>query len=246
MINSTTHPSGKIITYNGRFHTYYIEGKPSIKFISVTTLINKFFQEFNALEISEKYAKKHNLDAKEVRREWKEKGDKARHRGKLYHKYAEECLHNNSSVNLLCDNITKYIDKKIKELYKSGYTPICSECIVASLELRVAGTIDFLMKKDDTLLIGDWKFIDELNYTNIWRNARFPIQHLPDTNYYKYALQLSFYKYIIQREKYFPELNRYEIKLYQINDSGLNEKTVPDYTKEIKQMVAQYEKEKDV
>ena len=100
------------------------------------------------------------------------------------------------------------------------------------------------MGKKDVLLIADWKFIGEIKYQNIWNNAFFPIQHLPDTNYYKYILQLNLYKYIIKREGYFPEYKNYKLEIFHVKEDGLEVISVPDNVINIKQMIAHYEKDK--
>ena len=241
------HPKGDTICYDDRSHRYFIQGKPSIRFISGTQIIRKYFP-FDTMKISNLYAKKYGLDPVQVRKGWKEYGDKSIERGNRYHSYAERLLKNNCGNINPKDNIMKIIDGKFKDLYKKGFLPICAECIVASPSLQIAGSIDLMMGKDNILLIGDWKFVEELKYENNYRNdstALDPISNIPNTNYYKYVLQLSLYKYIIKREGYYPEFSNYKIQIFHINDSGLSVIKVPDFTTEIKNIIAHYNKERD-
>ena len=232
MIKYSKHPNGDVISFREKDHKYYIEGKPSIKFTSGTTFINGFFQKFDTKLVSERYAAKHRLDPKQVRKEWKGRAL----RGKKYHAYAEEVFHDGPQSG--DSDIFKIIDKKFKSLYRNGYIPVACEKIIASPPLRVAGPVDLIMGKGDTLLISDWKFVGEIVRHNIWQNAHFPIQHLPDCNFYKYVLQLNLYKYIIRREKYFPEYKKHKLEIYHIREDGLEVITVPTYINSIKQMLA--------
>jgi len=58
-------------------------------------------------------------------------------------------------------------------------------------------------KEDGTLLIYDWKRSKEIKKTNPfnkWANKE-EIEHLPDSNYWHYCLQLNTYKAILE-DKY--------------------------------------------
>ncbi len=242
------HPSGHIVNFNKKNHTYFIQGMPNLKFISGTQLVNKYFPKFDSFKVSELYAKKYNLDPVQVRKGWEEKGRKARERGNKYHSYAEELLRNNHSIVNSKDDIMRAIEGKLKDLFKKNFKPVCAECIIACLDLQVAGSVDLIMSREDTLLIADWKFTEDLKYENPYKydnTALDPISHIPNTNYYQYVLQLSLYKYIIKREGYFPDLNKHKIQIFHVNDSGLRTIEVPDFTVEIKNMIADYNESKN-
>lgn len=55
------------------------------------------------------------------------------------------------------------------------------------------------MKPDGTLAIYDWKRIEELKTENRFQSGLGPVEHLPDTNYWHYSLQLNVYRYILQK-----------------------------------------------
>jgi len=70
-------------------------------------------------------------------------------------------------------------------------------------EAQIAGSIDMVyshISDDGSLMIYDWKRCREITKTN--RAGKFAthpaIEHLPDTNFWHYALQLNTYKYILQ------------------------------------------------
>ena len=87
--------------------------------------------------------------------------------------------------------------------------PYRTEWTVFHEEARIAGSIDMVYEVTDTtdttttatpLAIYDWKRCREIVKTN--RGNKFAthpaIEHIPDTNYWHYALQLNIYKYILQ------------------------------------------------
>lgn len=80
--------------------------------------------------------------------------------------------------------------------------PYRTEWMIYDEELKLAGSIDMVyINTDGTLTIYDWKRCKEINSQNTWNKfATDPrIQHLPDTNYWHYALQLNTYRYILER-----------------------------------------------
>jgi hypothetical protein len=87
--------------------------------------------------------------------------------------------------------------------------PYRTEWTVFHEEARIAGSIDMVFEDaaaHDTsphpLVIYDWKRCREITKTNAGNKfATHPaIEHLPDTNFWHYALQLNIYKYILQNK----------------------------------------------
>ena len=84
--------------------------------------------------------------------------------------------------------------------------PYRTEWMVFHEELRLAGSIDMVFERDDgsgILEIYDWKRCREITKASPWGkfSTNPVIEHLPDTNYWHYCLQLNTYKAIIE-EKY--------------------------------------------
>ena len=66
--------------------------------------------------------------------------------------------------------------------------------------LRVAGQIDALfLDASWRLVIVDWKRIRFLR-TEGFHPLRYPLDRLPDSNYWIYSLQLNLYRYILETE----------------------------------------------
>jgi hypothetical protein len=78
-----------------------------------------------------------------------------------------------------------------------------TEWMIFDEDVRLAGSIDFVAENDDgTLTIYDWKRCKEIKKTNSFGGSALTecISHLPDTNYWHYALQLNTYKTILERK----------------------------------------------
>ena len=79
--------------------------------------------------------------------------------------------------------------------------PYRTEWMIFHEATQLAGSIDMVYEQaDGTLLIYDWKRVKELKKVAAFGvSAITPcLQHLPDTNYWHYALQLNTYKMILE------------------------------------------------
>lgn len=79
--------------------------------------------------------------------------------------------------------------------------PYRTEWMVYHEELKLAGSIDMIFENPDgTLQIYDWKRCKEIKKINAWNKCAITpgLEHLPDTNFWHYALQLNTYKMIIE------------------------------------------------
>jgi len=82
----------------------------------------------------------------------------------------------------------------------AAFEPFRTEWLVFDEEHKVAGSIDMVYKKSDgTLAIYDWKRAEEIKTENKFQSGVGPVDHLPDTNYWHYSLQLNVYRYILQK-----------------------------------------------
>jgi hypothetical protein len=85
----------------------------------------------------------------------------------------------------------------------SHLKPYRTEWMIFDEDVRLAGSIDFVTENPDgTLTIYDWKRCKEIKKTNSFGEFAITdcIAHLPDTNYWHYALQLNTYKTILERK----------------------------------------------
>jgi hypothetical protein len=118
--------------------------------------------------------------------------------------------------------------------------PYRTEWRIYHEEARIAGSIDLLCKilHTNCYILFDWKMSKKITI----ENERFPrfskteqLGHVPDTNFYHYALQQNMYR-IILKEKYEIVVNTmYLVQLHpDLNNYELIE--VPDMTKEINEI----------
>jgi hypothetical protein len=81
--------------------------------------------------------------------------------------------------------------------------PYRTEWMVYDEELKLAGSIDMVYDNGDgTLSIYDWKRAKEITKTPAFKKYAVTecINHLPDTNYWHYSLQLNTYKAILEKK----------------------------------------------
>jgi len=204
------------IKFHDKEHKYFINGKPMT---SVTKVIGKFKQPFDTDYWSVKKAKERGILKEEILKEWKYKADFATQKGSAFHAYAENYLFNKvfpfpeeemttvlgSVDNMLeCREALNSIIKLFKKFYDDSFEkllPIRAELVVGDEELGLCGMIDqlFWNEKSGMLEIWDWKTNKDIKERNKWQQFKDPISHLDVCELNTYSLQLSTYKYIIER-----------------------------------------------
>jgi ATP-dependent exoDNAse (exonuclease V) beta subunit len=208
------HPRDKRITFDPIPHTYTIDGDPSVKYTSVTTWNHSHFEEFDADAIigsmmrSKKWteSKYYGKSADEIKAGWDTNRDEAAAAGTAMH-YDIECYYNQCPRE---NTSTEYeYFKQFLEDYPH-LEPYRTEWTIFHEELRLSGSIDmvFRNKKDGTFSIYDWKRCREIKKTDRKCSTNPIIEHIPDTNYWHYCLQLNTYKAILE--------SKYDLKIYDM------------------------------
>ena len=199
------HPSGEKIIFREQEHTY--ETEKCKDFVSCTTFIGSFFEEFDTETISANYARKHGLDQAEVIRMWEEKKVHACELGTKVHFFCEKLMEGQPCPAPSTEEETALfrVAANAVSRLKNKYEFVSTEAIVFSNKYRLAGMIDLLMRDpvNGDLLILDWKTNKKIQFENRWRRGFDPIRHLEDTSFNHYSLQLSLYKKIMTEEGYF-------------------------------------------
>ena len=120
--------------------------------------------------------------------------------------------------------------------------PYRTEWTIHDDELKIAGSIDMVFENPDgTLSIYDWKRTKEINEKNTFKKfATHPlIAHLPDTNYWHYALQLNTYKALLERKYGKTIADLYLVRLHPDAEHGDYELILlPDLSKEVGDLFA--------
>ena len=201
------------VTYYDEPHKYYYKDQ---QLTSVTTLIHRYEEEFDEEFWSEKKSREWNVPQDEVKYGWKFINERATTKGSIIHDYAENLflnkvfpypkldVENRFSYDAVWDEyvITK---KHVDEFYKLVHNiliPIRTELIVYDLEYLIGGMVDLLFynKKSRDFEIWDWKTNKEFTFENErGDNLTGKLYMLEDCDLEKYSLQLSSYKYIIEK-----------------------------------------------
>ena len=179
--------------------------------VSVTRLIEEYTNEFDSQMIAEKVATKEGKSIQEVLDEWEYKNKFACEKGSTCHEYAQHLWSKNKYKPLFFDNSTEYFYavRKIKvqankfyQDYQDKLEHLADEYIIGSNEYDIASAIDhlFINKLTSGLVLVDYKTNSDIHKNEKYaKNMKIPLEHLKDTTLNHYAIQLSIYKYIVEK-----------------------------------------------
>jgi hypothetical protein len=202
-----SHKRDKRIVFDEKPHIYYIDGS-SDGYISCTTWNHTHFEQFDANVIIDKMMKSskwksnkyYGKSKEEIKAMWDKNRDESALAGTQLH-YDIECYYNE------CPNENDSIEYHYFKQFLKDYgdlKPYRTEWMIFNEDIKISGSIDMVFEKPDGhLSIYDWKRCKEISKTNgfnKWGNKEC-IEHLPDTNFWHYSLQLNTYKNILE-EKY--------------------------------------------
>ncbi len=199
-------------------HTYTLKNDPDFEFTSCTTFVDLFFAPFDRIGIANRLTTSHpdyiGTSPQELVAVW----DKSAQEGTEVHLQIDNFIKNKtiptSSKALLAVQWLR--DKALVN------NPLFSETIIYSKEIKIAGTVDLLVYNqfNNTYDIYDWKTSKKIdqrayNYKCGIYNAT---KNIADCNYFHYVLQLSLYRYIL--EKYY-NISVNKLTILHINDFGI-------------------------
>ena len=140
------------------------------------------------------------LTSSEIKHMWETKRNMSANRGTWVHAQCElfltQCPTNLDDPAMIL--FAKYINTL------QGIRAYRTEWQIAGFDERIAGSIDFVARKDDgSLTLVDWKCAANLSrkYQNRCAHMLSPLENLADCAGIHYRLQLNCYKYIL--EKYY-------------------------------------------
>lgn len=198
------HPFDIKIKFEKVGHKYWINDEIN-NVISVTTYIKQFFDQFDTdkaiQNIFKSYKYKNDSDYKyynmtydEIKKLWDDNNKIASQSGTNLHEdienfYNKGISENDSSEYKQFLNFNE--DHKNLEIYRT-------EWLVFNEFLKITGSVDALFKNEDgTFSIYDWKRSKEIKYESD-DCGDYPLEYLPNCNYYHYSLQLNYYKNILE------------------------------------------------
>jgi ATP-dependent exoDNAse (exonuclease V) beta subunit len=203
------HPRDKDISFEEGPHIYTVLGERGT-YTSVTTMIHRLFSHFDADEVIDKMMRSKNwndpnykyygMSRDQIKALWNSKRDQSAGAGTNMH-YDIECYWNGLTVQNESIEF-QYFKEFVKDF--PDLKPYRTEWMVYHEDVKLSGSIDMVFENPDgTLQIYDWKRCQEIKYDNDFgKNAIAKcIQHIPDTNFWHYSLQLNTYKKILE-DKY--------------------------------------------
>lgn len=221
------HPRDKHIRFFEEDHKYIIDLEPDVKYTSVTTWVHEHFENFDSDKIIKKMMsgsgwkeghKYWGMNPEQIKLQWNTNKDTVSRAGTELH-FEIECFNNDKRFTFdytnkeliefyLSDKGTKLLETPLEWQYfinfvkdNSHLKPYRTEWTVFNEEFKISGSIDMVYENPDgTLSIYDWKRSKNITRINRFNNfALTPsICHLPDSNFWHYALQLNMYKYILE------------------------------------------------
>lgn len=202
--NKHPHPNDANLTFDEGPHIYTINGDSS--YTSVTTFNHTHFEPFNANKIIQTMMASKNWSnskyfgqsSEEIKAGWEENRVAAARAGTNLH-YDIECFYNNMEPSN--KSIEYNYFKEFANTYKH-LIPYRTEWMIYDTDLKLAGSIDMVFENpDNTLSIYDWKRSKEIKKASTWNlfSKTTCIEHIPDTNYWHYCLQLNTYKAILEK-----------------------------------------------
>jgi len=192
-------PNGEI-KLEEEAHKYILTGHEDIEFTSVTTCISEFFDKFDKEAVAYKLVttipKYKGRSAEDLIKEW----DATATYGTAVHKEIEDYIKLKKAPEI--DRAIAGVNWLTKYLQKSDYD-IFSEVIVYCKELKIAGTVDLLVfdKVNKKYSILDWKTSKEIKTDSYkMKTGNKPeTNDLLDCKFNHYALQLSLYRYLLEK-----------------------------------------------
>ena len=175
--------------------------------------------------------------ADEIVDAWARNGEAQRARGSLLHYHAEMFL---NGYTVECPHSPEY--KQFCRFYADiimnhGWDVYRTEATLFHCGLRMAGQADLICRDTEgKLVIIDWKRSREIKYTNPYRALKEPLDHMGDTNYSMYSLQLNLYAYILESEYGF-EVSRMLRGVFHPLSDEARRIEVPRLTEEIALLV---------
>lgn len=244
-------PKGIEIVFEEKTHKYssIIDGK-EIVYTSGTTFVHRFFPQFDPTgEITKRCALKEGITPEALRLKWKEKANRSARFGTKIHETVEDVLNGNMLRNKPVDEKErKTMDVAVKLAKKllERTEIIGIEKIVFDSDIRIAGTMDLFVrsKKNGQLWILDHKTNEHIDTFNKWNEfALKPIEHLANTNFCQYTLQLNLYENILKRAGYVDQSEKIEKALLHITESGNKTYPLADTQKEIELMIEYFRRD---
>lgn len=193
-------------------HIYLIDDNP--RTISASTLVKRFFPDFDEEYWSEYKAQQQGRTAQDLLGEWEANRQQSANLGTQLHLDIERYFESEKKI--------KPISKKEFDFFLDFYETHLTNLKLYRTEWRifddliyVAGTADTIFKKDDgTYVIYDWKRSKDIKINNSFNNGIGVCSDISDCNFNHYCLQLNIYKKILEDHYAKPVSEMYFVQLH--------------------------------
>ena len=194
---------------DGHYYTY--KDKPVG--ISVTRFIAEYENEFDQLGVAEKVSIKENRPIEDILAEWKYKADFACEKGTTCHEYAQSLwsgeewkfkdFDGSRNYEIAVDLIQNQANN-FQNDYKDHLEHLIDELPIGSEEFNIASCVDHLFynKLTGGLVLVDYKtnsLMEGYNKKAYKKAMKVPLSHINDDALHHYHIQLSIYKYLIEK-----------------------------------------------
>jgi|TARA_R100000005_G_C4999661_1_gene206430 ATP-dependent exoDNAse (exonuclease V) beta subunit len=181
------------IKFNEKYHSYtnIFTGE---RYISATTLINKFHEPFDPEgKILQRCAEKDGVTVQEKKAEWDKISKEACDYGTYVHNVMEDYL-NLQPIGE--EDEEKYVFT-FEEIHVFNRKIITPEKRLWNHEYKVAGTTDVYEDHGKSFNLFDFKTNKEFSFNSKYNKYLLGgLSHLPECKYTTYSLQLSLYAYM--------------------------------------------------
>ena len=233
------HKRDEMILFNEMAHKYSVNGK---ELISVTTLIEECFPKFDADYWATRKAPQLGITPEELKAQWAAKAQRACELGTAMHDKIEKHYMGIASES------DETFDLFLQFANEHTLHPYRTEWRIFYEEYGIAGTLDFLEYQNGEFTIYDWKRSEKLikngvvEIENSWgKKALDPISHISDTTYYHYAIQVSMYRYILEK-KYDINVSKNRLAVFHPNNGKYHLIDMPYLKEEVEMILNHYSK----
>ena len=207
LAKKNAHSRDAFISFDEGPHVYTVHGKQG--YTSVTTFVHQLFPKFDSKSILDKILsssrmkdpsyKYYGKTRENILADWDANRDQAACAGTKMH-YDIECYFNGMEVNNESIEF-QYFKRFVNDFPE--LIPYRTEWTVYYEEYKLSGSIDMVFENPDgTIQIYDWKRCKSIDREAFGSStAIIPcINHMPDSNFWHYAIQLNMYKMILEHK----------------------------------------------
>jgi len=131
---------------------------------------------------------------------WKQKGKAAAEAGTAYHKKMEDETHSKGAHLSSSGNVVKvYSGVDLLRYQNFEDDGIYTELLLYNDHFKLAGQADKVIKQGRDIEIRDYKTSEKISQEAFMeRTYKAPLKHIPDCDFWKFALQLSTYAWMLE------------------------------------------------